>query len=166
MHEIRGCLICCAEDLNCVVMENKFDLMVKFDSRERENRRKWIFPWQMMTYWRHTEIITETEASEYTHTHTHRHTHQAWGFLLSRPCLLHCEWGLRWYVSCRQTFSIAPRESPSCWPQTPNIQKERFCFCSELFLPSLISDLSGCLKQTPLWFDHSCICWGGKANAS
>lgn len=58
-------------------MENKFDLMVKFDSRERENRRKWIFPWQMMTYWRHTEIITETEASEYTHTHTHRHTHQA-----------------------------------------------------------------------------------------
>lgn len=42
-------------------------------------------------------------------------THQACGFLFTSPrCRLHWEWGLRWYVSCRQSFSMVPSASPSC----------------------------------------------------
>lgn len=42
-------------------------------------------------------------------------THQACGFLFTSPrCRLHWEWGLRWYVSCRHSFSMAPSASPSC----------------------------------------------------
>lgn len=48
-----------------------------------------------------------------------RWTHQAWGFLFTSPrWRLHWEWGLRWYVSCRHSFSMAPRASPSCRPTT------------------------------------------------
>lgn len=46
-------------------------------------------------------------------------THQAWGFLFTSPrWRLHWEWGLRWYVSCRHSFSMAPSASPSCRPTT------------------------------------------------
>lgn len=55
-----------------------------------------------------------------THSAWHRPTqgtvtHQACGFLFTSPrCRLHWEWGLRWYVSCRHSFSMAPSASPSC----------------------------------------------------
>lgn len=53
-------------------------------------------------------------------------THQACGFLFISPrCRLHWEWGLRWYVSCLHSFSMAPSASPSCRDNHRRIRRGR-----------------------------------------